>query len=79
MQRAAPMAGCALRIQRLGDVERIGVDLDHAVDRVLVDGMDAREIRLGERSGAEGAGGHLTLHFGEGHFFKFGVRCVCHT
>ncbi len=56
MQRPAQALRLALRVERIGDGERIGIELDHAVQRrtVAVDGIDPRQVLLGDRAAPYG-------------------------
>ena len=65
MQRPARAFLAPFLVQRVGDLERIGVELDHRVEAraVAVDGFDAGEVRFDEGAGGEPAGLHLRLDF----------------
>ena len=57
-----------LGVHPIGDVERVGIDLEDAADRrpALVHGADAADVGLGDRARRVAAGGHAGLEVGDG-------------
>ena len=67
VQRAARSPALALRVEPVGDRERVGVDLEHAVQRRPdpVDRLDAREVFVDERPGGLPSRLHPLLQVGD--------------
>ena len=63
MQRPADVAGAALRVQRAGVCQGVRIERQHAVEpgAGAVEGGDACQVRLRQRFGRRGAGGHRRL------------------
>ena len=65
VQRATRAFFLPLLVQRLGDGEGIGVDLDHRAQArpMVVDGIDAFQIQAGELTGGQLTAVHAGLDF----------------
>ena len=63
----------ALLIESVSDGERIGIEFDDAIDgrAMLIEGIDSRQIFLGERAGGEPAGRQSGLQIGNSQFVQF--------
>ena len=63
MHRPARPSALALRIERIGNGKRVGIEFDDRVDRwsVLVECIDPRQVLLGDRPGSVLAGVHPVL------------------
>jgi hypothetical protein len=59
MQRSARALGLALDVEGAGLLERVRVERDEGAElrAVVVVGLDAREVELGQLLGGQGAGG----------------------
>ena len=76
MQRPTELPLATFAVARVGEVQRVRVHLDHAVEgrATAVDRRDARQVALGHRASRQVASGHPALQVVDRRFVQIDGR-----